>query len=61
MVRKKMKTKGAGIIKLSVLIIGICPHCGRRLSKSSLLRRKLKKICRCEHCGKVIDERFVIY
>lgn len=50
-----------GVVKPSDIMLGICPHCGRKLSKLKLFQRKRKKTCKCRNCGKKIDERYVIY
>lgn len=50
-----------GIIASKGEYLKICPFCGEELAKTVVLKRKLKKTCKCNHCNKTIDERFVVH
>lgn len=39
---------------------GKCPFCYQTLGKVEILRRKVKRICKCKSCGRIIDERFIV-
>lgn len=41
--------------------LGICPYCGEKLGIVERLKQKSRRVYRCNRCGKVIDERFMIY
>lgn len=56
-----MKIMLQGIVKQSDIMLKICPHCHKKLTNREVLQRKTKKICRCKMCGKVIDERYIVY
>ena len=56
-----MKSTLQGLVKQSDIMLRICPHCHKMLPKTEVLKRKTKKMCICEACGKVIDERYIVY
>lgn len=37
-----------------------CPYCYGSLGGIEILRRKVRKICRCKNCGTIINERNII-
>ena len=37
------------------------PFCLKDLGCSERLKRKVRKICRCPSCKRVIDERYVVW
>lgn len=36
-----------------------CPRCLQKLSLIEIMKRKKLKICRCNKCGRIIDERLL--
>lgn len=43
------------------MLKGACPYCFKKFGLKELAALKFKKKCKCNHCGKIIDERFKIY
>ncbi len=45
-----------GIIRRPEWVQELCPFCGKRLGRIEIVWRKVRKICKCKNCGKIIDE-----
>lgn len=56
-----MNIASQGIVKQSDIMVKICPYCHRKLSPKAVLQRKVKKMCICGMCRKVIDECYIMY
>ena len=39
----------------------MCPYCCKNLGRMEMWKRKLRKTCRCRECGRVIDERNIVW
>ena len=50
-----------GVMRQSAWTKGICPFCYKDLGKIELIKRKTKKKCTCKNCGKLIDERNIVW
>lgn len=38
-----------------------CPYCYEPISSAERIRRKVIRVCKCKKCGKIVDERFVVW
>jgi uncharacterized Zn finger protein len=38
-----------------------CPFCGAQLKKIEIYRRKIRHICKCDFCGRVINEKCIFW
>lgn len=41
--------------------LGICPYCGEKLGVIQRLKQKSRKPYKCSRCGKIINEKFIVY
>lgn len=41
--------------------LGICPYCGEKLGIVERLKQKSGRAYRCSKCGKLIDEKVIMY
>lgn len=39
----------------------MCPYCSKNMGRMELWKRKIRKTCRCRKCGKLIDERNIVW
>lgn len=39
---------------------GKCPFCQEELGKIEIIKRKVRKICKCRNCGRIIDEKYIV-
>lgn len=35
----------------------VCPYCKKPLGRIEIMKRKMKKVCTCRNCKKILDER----
>lgn len=50
-----------GVVSQPIYLQNRCPYCTKKLRNLQIMKRKLQKICKCNHCKKIIDERHVVW